>query len=294
MTISTETTRADLALQTVPRSTPVSELVTIIDRDGGVIIEELFTRDQVDRLNREIDPALDTLRMGSATELEHLEDFHGKKTKRLTNLMTLSETFRTEWITDDKLLEWVDAMLSPTSDSYWMTTAQVIQIHPGQTAQVLHRDTDNYPIFKPLGPAAPEVQINALVALTEFSAANGATRVIPGSNKWADYAETGSPEMTIPAVMSPGSALLINGNVVHGGGANVTDNQIRRGLAFAFNSGFLVPEEAYPFLVPMEIARTLPPRVQNLIGFRSFHNQSKGGGSLWQVDYEELADHLAL
>jgi hypothetical protein len=31
-----------------------------------------------------------------------------------------------------------------------------------------------------------------------------------------------------------------------------------------------------------------------MIGFRPFHNSSNLGGSLWQRNYEELADHLGL
>ena len=46
--------------------------------------------------------------------------------------------------------------------------------------------------------------------------------------------------------------------------------------------------------MPLDLARTLPPKVQQMIGFRSFHNSSNLGGSLWQHNYEELADHLDL
>ncbi|SFU20784.1 hypothetical protein SAMN05192563_101599 [Paraburkholderia aspalathi] len=65
-------------------------------------------------------------------------------------------------------------------------------------------------------------------------------------------------------------------------------------MTLAFCPGWLVPEEAYPFVVPMEVARTLSPRAQQLIGFRSFHNGKLEGGSLWQVDYLELANYLKL
>jgi hypothetical protein len=55
-----------------------------------------------------------------------------------------------------------------------------------------------------------------------------------------------------------------------------------------------VPEEAYPFVVPMEEARKMSPRLQQMIGFRSFHQREPRGGSLWQHNYEELALHLGL
>jgi hypothetical protein len=38
----------------------------------------------------------------------------------------------------------------------------------------------------------------------------------------------------------------------------------------------------------------LPPEVQHVLGFRSFHARVAGGGSLWQDGYDELGDHLGL
>jgi ectoine hydroxylase-related dioxygenase (phytanoyl-CoA dioxygenase family) len=121
----------------------------------------------------------------------------------------------------------------------------------------------------------------------------GATRVIPGSHKWDDFEDRGDPAQTVAAVMEKGDAMLFSGKLLHGAGEN-RSNRPRRAMTLAFCPGWLVPEEAYPFVVPMEIARTLSPRAQQLTGFRSFHNGKLGGGSLWQVDYLELADYLKL
>nr|WP_218680938.1 phytanoyl-CoA dioxygenase family protein [Rhodococcus qingshengii] len=294
MSIDTQNDTRKTRLEVVPNSMSLSDIGEIIARDGGVIVSEFFSQGEVERLNADIEQPLADLHFGSTNAVEHADDFHGARTKRLTNLISLSRAFREEWITNERILDWVDATLGPSSDTYWLTTAQVIEIHPGQKAQVLHRDAENYPMINNLGPTAPVVQINALVALTEYTSEMGATRVIPGSNRWADYSVPGNPDDTIAAEMEPGSALLTDGKVIHGGGANTTKDKARRGMAFSFNSGFLVPEEAYPFMVPLEVAKSLPPRVQSLIGFRSFHNEGHGGGTLWQVDYSELADYLGL
>jgi ectoine hydroxylase-related dioxygenase (phytanoyl-CoA dioxygenase family) len=92
--------------------------------------------------------------------------------------------------------------------------------------------------------------------------------------------------------MKPGDALFISGKTVHGGGANVTADQYRRAVSFAFNPGYLVGEEAYPFLVSRDVAAGLPERVQRILGFRSQY--PLGSPGLWQVDYAELADYLGL
>jgi ectoine hydroxylase-related dioxygenase (phytanoyl-CoA dioxygenase family) len=272
----TTTTKAQL--RSVPNTTSVADILAIVAEEGGVIIEQLLAEDQVRRFNAEIEPALQALSPGSKHEVEGLADFHGKNTKRLTNLVTLSKTFREEIIDHDLVADLADTVFNEESGSYWMTTAQVIEIGPGNTAQPLHRDLENNYPFIGMGPTGPEVMINFLLALTDFTDENGATRVIPGSNHWPDYEDRGNQEMTIPAEMRAAAV------------DDLAADEER--VAWALQPGFLTPEEAYPFIVDHELARALSPRVQRLLGFRSQY--PKGSPGLWQVDYTELADHLKL
>lgn len=283
-------TTTSVTLRSVPTSTSIEEILAIVADDGGVIIKQFLTPDQVSRFNAEVEPAMQALSPGTKNDTEGIADFHGANTKRLTNLVTLSKTFREEIIDHELVKPLADAMFNEESGSYWMTTAQVIEIGPGNKAQPLHRDLENNYPFVGMGPGGPMVMINFLIALTDFTEENGATRVIPGSNHWPDYEDRGTPEMTIPAEMQAGDVLFINGKVAHGGGANRTTDCYRRGVAFALQPGFLTPEEAYPFIVDRELARSLPEHVQRLIGFRSQY--PTGSPGLWQVDYTELADYL--
>ncbi|MFF8835127.1 phytanoyl-CoA dioxygenase family protein [Streptomyces sp. NPDC015130] len=280
------------ALTSVANDTPTEEILEIVTRDGGVVIKGFLTQEQIVRFNAEIEQPLRALAPGSTHEDEIVAAFHGSNTKRLTNLVTHSATFRSEIIDHPLVHEISDLVFLQESGTYWMTTAQVIEIGPGNTAQMLHRDLENWFPFIGMGPGGPEVTINFLVALTDFTEENGATRVIPGSNHWSDFEDRGTPEQTIPAVMNAGDVLLFSGKTAHGGGANRTDAEYRRGLAFAFNAGFLTGEEAYPFLVDRELAKTLSPRVQRVLGFRSQY--PTGSPGLWQVDYADLGDHLGL
>ncbi|MFF9012398.1 phytanoyl-CoA dioxygenase family protein [Streptomyces sp. NPDC014870] len=280
------------ALTSVANDTPAEEILKIVTRDGGVIIQGFLTQEQIARFNAEIEQPLRALAPGSTHEDEIVAAFHGSNTKRLTNLVTHSATFRSEVIDHPLVHEISDLVFLQESGTYWMTTAQVIEIGPGNKAQMLHRDLENWFPFIGMGPGGPEVTINFLVALTDFTEENGATRVIPGSNHWSDFEDRGTPEQTIPAVMNAGDVLLISGKTAHGGGANRTGDEYRRGLAFTFNAGFLTGEEAYPFLVDRELAKTLSPRVQRMLGFRSQY--PTGSPGLWQVDYADLGDHLGL
>lgn len=279
-------------LRRVPKDTPVAEILEIVDADGGLIIEKFLTPDQVRRFNEETQPALDALDAGSKHDDEFVADFHGNQTKRLTNLVTISRTFREEILEQDLIYDLGEAMFREESGDFWLTTGQIIDIGPGNKAQVLHRDLENNHFAVTMGKSGPMVMVNFLIALTDFTEENGATRVIPGSNTWDDYEDRGTPEMTIPAEMKAGDVIFFNGKVSHGGGANVTKDERRRGLTIPLQPGFLTPEEAYPLLVDLDLARTLSPRVQKLLGFRSQY--PKGSPGLWQNNYEEIATHLGL
>lgn len=286
------TTQTKQGLRSVSRDTPIEEILEIVATDGGVILKEFLTADQVARFNADVEPQMNALRPGSSHEDEFIAEFHGSNTKRLTNLVTHSEIFRNEIIDDDLVHELLDKTFLEESGTYWMTTAQVIEIGPGNKAQVLHRDLENWYPFIGMGPKGPEVIVNFLIAFTDFTEENGATRVIPASNHWEDFEDRGRPEDTIPALMNAGDALYFSGKTVHGGGANKTSDEYRRAVAFAFNPGFLTVEEAYPFLIDMDIAKRLSPRVQRLVGFRSQY--PIGSPGLWMSNYDELGDALGL
>ncbi|MFD6451792.1 phytanoyl-CoA dioxygenase family protein [Nocardia sp. NPDC060220] len=283
---------ATAKLRRVPATAPLDDILAVYREDGGVIIEGLLTKDQVDRLNNEIATPLRQLAAGSTHDDPEMQEFHGVNTKRLTNLIVHSDTFAHEVMDLDLLYAIADAVFLEEVGSYWMTTASVIEIGPGSRAQGLHRDLENWFPMIQNGPAGFEGVINFLVALTEYTDENGATRVIPGSHTWPDFTDRGDPDQTVPAEMKPGDAAFISGKLVHGGGANRTADFYRRALSIGINASVFIPEEAYAFMVSVDRARELTQRAQAMIGFRS--QWPKFSAGLWQVDYAEVADHIGL
>lgn len=276
----------------LPFGAPVAEVMAVIARDGGLILEGVLTPQQLDELNADIDAKLNAMDVGLPEQ--HIYDavFHGDLTKRIANLPMVSRVFREEIMANPVTLSYQDAMLNDEADNYWLTSAQVIELYPGQTKQFLHRDFESWPYFRSMASKAPEIATNFLIALTDSTEEMGATRVVPGSHLWDDFQDRDHHEDTVPAAMKAGDGLLTTAKLLHGGGANRSDRK-RRIVAMAYNVGWLTPEEAYPFLIPLEVARTLPPRAQQLIGFRSFPNPTRGG-TLWSYEMKELADALKL
>jgi ectoine hydroxylase-related dioxygenase (phytanoyl-CoA dioxygenase family) len=57
------------------------------------------------------------------------------------------------------------------------------------------------------------------------------------------------------------------GGVLHAGGANRSD-RIRKGAVMSYRLGWLAPAEKLLLSTPPEVARTLPERLQRLIGYQ--------------------------
>ena len=85
--------------------------------------------------------------------------------------------------------------------------------------------------------------------------------------------------------MPAGSALLYNGKVIHGGGANASTDSWRVGLHAGFCLGWLRAEECHQLTTSMDTARRLPEHAQRMLGFRSYVPPK--AARLGMVNYED-------
>jgi len=240
-------------------------ICTHLERDGAVVVEDVLTPSQLASLNEE----LDNICNGVAPGLRHpshedMVEFYGHSTIRLDGLPGKSATFL-EAMEHPGLIEATEHFLLANCDDYLLNTGQLIQIAPGETAQCLHRDEDAWLEFP---PPRPPLEVEAMFALTDFTVANGATQVVPGSHRWPLDREA-KPEEIIQAEMKAGSALFYLGSTVHGGGANTTDDESRRGMFLGYVVGWLRTEENMFLTVPIEKVKTMPLRIQELLGYKA-------------------------
>lgn len=255
--MSLELERANVAVES-------AKLHALLERDGAVIVEDIMSADQLQRLNAELDLHIEGLSPGLRhPSHEAMVEFYGHKTIRYDGLPGKSATFL-EIMLLPQLIETADFFLLPNCEDYLFNTGQFIQIGPGETDQSLHRDED---AWRELPAPKPTLEIEAMFALTDFTVANGATRVVPGSHKWSPDREA-RPEEITRAQMSAGSALLYLGSTLHGGGANTTAAESRRGMFLGYAVGWLRTEENLFLTVPIEKVRKMPLRVQELLGYK--------------------------
>ena len=283
-----------MELRRLPAEAPVEDLLAVIKEDGGLIVEGLFARDTIKQLLDDVLTAAEKVEPGDANQGlgEEGKFFTGANTIRFSSVGKLSSAYFD--LLDNPVYEALaDAILLPSCGSYWVNTAQVMLIGPNSDAQMLHRDCGNWEYVSATNwPNSPEVTLSAMIALDEITEELGATRVIPGSHKWPDWEDNGSPEMTVPAEMSPGDALVYTGKVVHGGGANRTSDKWRNAMHLSFVVGWLTPEESSPIDYTDEDLGGRSPRVQRLLGHRSYDPRPHRGGGLWLRDVKKIEETL--
>ena len=90
----------------------------------------------------------------------------------------------------------------------------------------------------------------------DFTADNGATRLVQGSHQWPQDRVATEGEI-VGAVMPRGSAVVWLGSVLHGMGITRSDRP-RTGVVSGFCVGWLHQEENQYLATPPEVAATLP------------------------------------
>lgn len=274
------------SLPTLPAGTAVADVSAAIQEVGAVVVADVFDPALIARLHADLAPWYASTPPGSRSGDPEWELFHGRNTVRINGLAAKSTTFL-DFCLDETVLGVADHRLVPDGGSTQISDNQVISIGPGEAAQYLHRDQSGWPWFNQLLPDGPEVTVIAMIALTDCTEANGATRVVPYSHLQADRDELFDPANSVPAEMSSGSVLIFSGKTVHGGGANTTRDQWRSTLHVSYLLGWLRAEEAHPLAVPHDVVSGLPRRARELLGFAEYNPAPHTGGRLWLVDFED-------
>ena len=241
-------------LQTLPRDASTEAILGATERDGACIIADVLTGDDLAHIDAEIAPYVASSSLGR-------DDFTGRRTARIGALVARSPACR-DVVMNRTILDAANAFLKPYCSRIQLHLTQLIRILPGQGAQPLHRDRLAWGGFLPSGI---EPQFNTIWALTEFNAKNGATRVVPGSHRGKLDREPDESEV-VQAEMTRGSVLLYTGSVVHSGGEN-RSTQPRLGMNITYCLSWLRQEENQFLSCPPEIARTLEPELQELLGY---------------------------
>lgn len=273
----------------VVRDAPSEKIIGELQEHGAVIVEGLLDADTLARFNAELDPILEATDPKRSFVNPAVEFFFGDKTRHVTGMAAKSPVFAEEVLPHPTYMDVCDAVLGPFCASYQVNIAHVLDRGPGAEQQMMHRDEL---VWAHLPRPHPEIQVASIIALVDFTADLGATRLVPGSHKWPYERELEPDEIAI-AEMPAGSAVLYLGSTIHGGGPNTTESTWRRGMHISYTVGWLRTEENQCLSVPPDVARKLPRRSQELLGYDVHDAIQSGGGYLGTVDLVAPADLLA-
>jgi ectoine hydroxylase-related dioxygenase (phytanoyl-CoA dioxygenase family) len=224
-----------------------------VARDGYTILEDAIEPEMVQALSG------DLLRLERELAVRPARnDFEGTRTVRIYNLLVHGALYERIPV-HPGVLPLVEAVLDA---GCLVSSLSSISIDAGETAQPIHADDQLIPLQKPHVATV----CNTMWALTDFTEANGATRIIPGSHVRDHSPIYGRHYDSIAAEMPRGSVLVWHGSLWHGGGANRTDTR-RVGIAMNYCAGWIRQQENQQLGIPREVARRFSPRLRELVGY---------------------------
>ncbi|MDB4975919.1 MAG: phytanoyl-CoA dioxygenase, partial [Myxococcaceae bacterium] len=184
--------------------------------------------------------------------------FEGHRTQRVYSV--LSKTRAADRLVDHPhVLALLDRLLQP---NYLLSQLQVINVLPGEEAQLLHHDDGIYPVPRP----RRSLSVATMWAIDAFTPENGATQIVPGSHLWDDAEVPGLTLAPLPLVMPAGSCALFVGTLWHGAGANRTQ-QPRLAVTAQYCEPWLRTQEALTLSLSRLVAAGLSQDLQRMLGY---------------------------
>jgi len=250
-----------MTLVTLSDST-ITEHLARIDADGYTIVENAIEPELVEQLCdtiRRLERELGVRPRDTAAE--------GHATLRMYNLLAKDPVFQLMPV-HPNVLPLAERILDRGCLLSGMTA---IDIGPGEHPQPMHGD--DIVMARHLPPPHPPMMVTSMWALTDFTAANGATRFVPGSHRFAHTPESPDAPIDVDVCaleMPAGSVMVFHGSLWHAGGANVTASERRLGVNVQYCPGF-VRQQQNPYLgIPAEVAATFSDRLLELVGYRLY------------------------
>jgi ectoine hydroxylase-related dioxygenase (phytanoyl-CoA dioxygenase family) len=228
-----------------------------IREQGFTVIADFMAPDEIAEFRTQLAPFLGSHRGRN--------DFEGFETERIYTLVARAKVFE-DLATEPRLMALLSRFLE---GAFLLSATHAINLMPGETAQGIHTDDGFYRQPR----SSPAVGYSVIGAIDAFTAANGATEVIPGSHLWGDaeiVERRKDPKalqaMLVPMEVPAGAGFVFSGTLLHRGGANRTDRP-RLALTQQYCEPWARTQENFYLSIPRDMARAMSPRMQSLIGY---------------------------
>ena len=231
-----------------------SQHLDTIEEQGYCIIENAIEPNLVEEVRTSVARLEDELNIeprGNRAE--------GFATKRMYNLLDKDRVFWNLPV-HSNVLPFAEHLLD---EECLLSGTTCMNIGPGEVHQGLHSDDGLVNVQRPRIP----FMVTTIWAFSDFTADNGATRIVPGSHKFDHEPRKGQEVEHIPAEMETGSVLVVNGGTWHCGGANNTDSDWRLGVSVQYCQGYMRQQQNQYYSLSPEDVKAMPQRLAALCGF---------------------------
>lgn len=238
-----------------------------LDEAGCLVIRDMMSAETIAAVRSELAEHMAV----AGVEDDKSDDFYPGKTRRVIALMDRSPTAR-DLMMHANINELCGLHLGPHCEDQWQLHVTAgLEVGPGSRDQILHREEDSFPYF---APPRPNLILATMWAVSDFTADNGGTQIVPGSHRWEE-GRVAEPNEIIRAEMAAGSVLVWLGGTLHGAGANITGDW-RYGVILTYSLGWLRQEENQSLSMPLADAFELPDKTRERLGFGMGYNDSLG------------------
>jgi len=284
----------DVAITKLPANAPIDTILEVLNRDGGLILENLASQDEMDSITKEMEESaneVDGLPHTAFPQIPKETRLVGGLVGRSKTVAAICERPVLMKLREEILTDHFPITREGITDQYridpLLSISLSFQIGTGAPRQALHRDDAIHGIKH----NAPFVlkkasQFACLIAGVDTTRENGATMFVPGSHRWDDSRQPRVDEICF-AEMERGSALIFMGSAYHGGGHNSVPNMHRVVHGLFFVRGTLRTEENQFLAVPHSKVLQMTPTMQNLLGYK------KPDSALGLVDNRDPSTDLA-
>ncbi len=236
-------------------------------RAGYAIVSDVLEPSQVREFRRIL---VDEIAREEALDESRVRRFFtdpDDKNRRLDRLPKRHRWFR-DILEHPIALEMTRQILGPTllNESYLVHSYGANLTRPGGGQQFIH--LDRAMAFK---DQTKPLQSRFIWCLDEFVEENGATRVVPGSHLWNERIDMSGATFyqTVPAEAPPGSVIIYSDMLLHGTGANVSQDKERAGLIVGYCPPWCRPMINFPLVLDPGVMTGASQILRQLLGYSS-------------------------
>lgn len=247
-----------------------AELRGQLQDEGFCVVEGVLKGDALTRVREALDRAVARTRAAGGTGHDGRLDPNAANV-RVYNLPALDPVF-VELLREPQAMALAQEVLGP--DLLVSNFTANIAL-PGSGSMRLH--SDQALVIPP--PWGSPWAMNVIWCLDDVRAENGATRYLPGSHRYTDFADL--PEdaeaKTVAFEAPAGSIVAMEGRLWHTSGANITADEQRRMMFAYYSTDFIRQQMNWEAVLPPAVKDGLDAEGRKLFGLGPAANTRIGG-----------------